>query len=236
MTERSPIPIFDWVAPELSVEARREFIEQIGPHLLQLIRPGDDVLDLCCGTGPVAFMLEEHGARITGIDLAPGLIAEARQEAERRGSKIEFLQADVLTHDLGEARYDAVLCLGDPFHDFPHDRLPALRDHVARALRGNGPFVIHYMDGVLRLQSRMKEPEEIVQEEPYRIRKTFKAYDPVRAAYTAEYHNLTLGETSLYTGYIHTGPSIRNALEPLFELKRSIRLDEHDFIDVYVKA
>jgi SAM-dependent methyltransferase len=236
MAEIKPIPVFDWVAPELSVEARREFIEQIRPYLLELVRPGDDVLDLCCGTGPVAFMLEEHGARVTGIDLAPGLIATARGEAEKHGSQIEFIQADVLTHDLGEARYDVILCLGDPFHDFPHDRLPDLRDSVARALRGDGPFVIHYMDGVLRLQSRMREPEEIVQEEPYRIRKVFKAYDPVRAAYTAEYHNLTLGETSLYTGYIHTGPTIRNAFEPRFELKRSIKLDEHDFLDVYAKA
>ena len=236
MAERNPIPIFDWVAPELSIEARREFIEQIRPHLLELVRPGDAVLDLCCGTGPVAFMLAEQGAQVTGIDLAPGLIATAREEAERRGSKIEFIRADVLSHDLGEARYDIVLCLGDPFHDFPHDRLPALRDSVARALRADGPFVIHYMDGVLRLQSRMKRPEEIVQEEPYRIRKTFKAYDAVRSAYTAEYQNLTLGETCLYTGYIHTGPTIRNALEPRFELKRSIRLDEHDFLDIYVKT
>jgi SAM-dependent methyltransferase len=236
MAELNPIPIFDWVAPELSIEARAAFIEQIRPHLLELIRPGDAVLDLCCGTGPVAFMLEEHGAQVTGLDLAPGLIATAREEAERRGSKIEFIQADVLTRNLGEARYDAVLCLGDPFHDFPHDRLPDLRDRVARALRGDGPFVIHYMDGVLRLQSRMKNPEEIVQEEPYRIRKIFKAYDPVRAAYTAEYHNLTLGEMYLYTGYIHTGPSIRSALQPRFALKRSIRLDEHDFLDVYAKA
>jgi len=236
MAEIKPIPIFDWVAPELSVEARAEFVEQIRPHLLELVRPGDEVLDLCCGTGPIAFLLEKHGARVTGIDLAPGLIATARQEAERLASNIEFTQADVLTHDLGDEQYDVILCLGDPFHDFPHDRLPGLRDNVARALRGDGPFVIHYMDGVLRLQSRMKNPEEIVQEEPYRIRKRFKSYDPVRAAYTAEYHNLTLGETCLYTGYIHTGPTIRNAFQPLFELNRSIRLDEHDFLDIYAKA
>ncbi|MHC4143056.1 MAG: class I SAM-dependent methyltransferase [Planctomycetota bacterium] len=85
--------MFDWAIEELT--------PVIAPHLAPLYRAGDSVVDLCCGTGPVAFMLEAQGAHVTGIDCAPGMIEQARQEAARRGSRVEFIQADVLALDLG---------------------------------------------------------------------------------------------------------------------------------------
>jgi ubiquinone/menaquinone biosynthesis C-methylase UbiE len=55
MPQDQPITVFDWFSNQLTLEGRAEFVAQIGPHLKSLIQPGNRVLDLCCGAGPIAF-------------------------------------------------------------------------------------------------------------------------------------------------------------------------------------
>lgn len=58
-----------------------------------LLQPGDDVLDVGCGTGgvtiPARRKVGENGS-VAGIDPAPEMIAIARQKASRAGLKIDF--------------------------------------------------------------------------------------------------------------------------------------------------
>jgi demethylmenaquinone methyltransferase/2-methoxy-6-polyprenyl-1,4-benzoquinol methylase len=42
-------------------------------------RPGSRALDLCCGTGDVAFALARRGADVTGLDFSEPMLAEARR-------------------------------------------------------------------------------------------------------------------------------------------------------------
>jgi ubiquinone/menaquinone biosynthesis C-methylase UbiE len=235
MAERDPVQVFDWAIEELTPGTREEFASLIAPHLAPLYQAGDSVVDLCCGTGPVAFMLEAQGARVTGIDCAPGMIEQARQEAARRGSRVEFIQADVLALDLGEAMYDLGICLGNAVLDFPHEKFAGFRDNVHRALKPGGRLVIDYMDGVMTC-ARHRDPKEVVtQETPERIERCFKEYDPVLGSFLSEHRNLTRGETVQYRGYVYTGPLLRLAMEPRFDFERSIRLGEREFLDVYSK-
>ena len=71
--------------------------------------PGDDALDLGCGTGRVAELLAATGARVVGIDLAPALIETARERAAARGLTIDFRVGDCenLT-GVDDAAFDAV--------------------------------------------------------------------------------------------------------------------------------
>jgi ubiquinone/menaquinone biosynthesis C-methylase UbiE len=235
MAEERSVHVFDWAIEELTPGTRKESAALFVPHLAPLYRAGDAVLDLCCGAGAVAFMLESQGAVVTGIDCAPGMIEQARQEASRLGSRVEFIQADVLAFDPGEAKYDLGICLGNAILDFPHEAFPGFRDSVHRALKPGGKLVIDHMDGVMTC-ARHRDPKEVVtQETPERIERSFKGYDPVLGAFRSEHRNLTRGETVEYTGYVYTGPLLRLALEPRFDLERSIRLSEREFLDVYSK-
>lgn len=235
MTQDQPIAPFDWFANQFTFKNREEFIAQISPHLRSFLKPGDCVLDLCCGAGVIAFFLEEQGARITAIDLAPSLIAMARQEAIKQGSRADFIHASVLTHPLGNGVYDLAVCFGNAILDFPHQSFRQFRDRVYQALKPGGHFAIEYIDGLLRV-AQMSEPKEVVEQGlDSEIVRHFREYDPVIGAYKMEYRHLSSNETFDYTGYIYTGPLIRIALEARFELERSIRLREGSFMDVYVK-
>lgn len=54
------------------------------------ISSGESVLDVACGTGNLALPAARAGASVTGVDIAPNLIAEAREFAADEGLDIRF--------------------------------------------------------------------------------------------------------------------------------------------------
>src|SRR2546422_8836066 len=50
---------------------------------LASVRPGDHVLDLCCGTGDVAFSLIRQGAIVAGLDFSGPMLAVAVTRRDR---------------------------------------------------------------------------------------------------------------------------------------------------------
>lgn len=57
----------------------RAYLEAVG------VGAGDTLLDVCCGPGRVSVVAAGMGAAVTGIDSAAGMLAHARENAERRG-------------------------------------------------------------------------------------------------------------------------------------------------------
>jgi len=69
------------------------------------VKPGTRLLDVACGTGVAAAQAVAMGARVTGVDFSPEMIAEAR----RRHPTIEFRAADAEALPFAEASFDAVI-------------------------------------------------------------------------------------------------------------------------------
>src|ERR1051325_6821439 len=71
-------------------------------RLIQLaeVKPGAHALDLCCGTGDVAFALADAGANVCGCDFSEPMLEVARQRLKSRSSRgneaLTFLQSDAL--------------------------------------------------------------------------------------------------------------------------------------------
>src|SRR5246500_5094593 len=66
-------------------------------RIIDLIVPsGRDLaaLDAGCGTGFLSLELAARGHRVTGVDFAPAMLAEARRKAAERGIEIRFEEAD----------------------------------------------------------------------------------------------------------------------------------------------
>jgi demethylmenaquinone methyltransferase/2-methoxy-6-polyprenyl-1,4-benzoquinol methylase len=77
-----------------------------------LERPDAQVLDLCCGTGDLAFSLARKGkAKILGADFSHTMLVRARAKAlgESNGSApVPFFEADALRLPFGDASFDLV--------------------------------------------------------------------------------------------------------------------------------
>ncbi len=62
---------------------------------------GDPVLELACGTGRVSIPLAQAGYRVTGVDMAEGMLREARRKSAQAGVDVTWVRADMRDFDLG---------------------------------------------------------------------------------------------------------------------------------------
>lgn len=75
-----------------------------------LIKPGDSVLDVGCGTGEVTLVAKvraQHGS-VYGIDPAPEMIAVARKKAARKRLNIDFRVGVIEALPFSDASIDVV--------------------------------------------------------------------------------------------------------------------------------
>ena len=102
------------------------------------IHRGDRVVDIGTGSGIVAFEAAKTGARITGIDISAGLLAQARSKISPDAAPA-FVRMDAERLAFADASFDAALSLFAVTH-FP-DPVGALRE-VFRIVRPGGRAVI----------------------------------------------------------------------------------------------
>ena len=70
-----------------------------------VVRPGDRVLDACCGTGDLALAaLRAGGAQVTGLDFSERMLERAR----RKSDAVEWVQGDMLALPFADAAFDSV--------------------------------------------------------------------------------------------------------------------------------
>ncbi|MCU1295755.1 MAG: Methyltransferase type 11 [Acidobacteriaceae bacterium] len=75
------------------------------------IQPGMQVLDVACGTGNLAVPAARKGAVVTGVDIAPNLIEQARARADQEGLKAEFREGDAEQLPFPDAQFDTVMSM-----------------------------------------------------------------------------------------------------------------------------
>jgi len=69
-----------------------------------VVRPGDKVLDACCGTGDLAVAAARTGGRVTGIDFSDRMLERAR----RKAPELDWVSGDVLALPFADGSFDAV--------------------------------------------------------------------------------------------------------------------------------
>jgi SAM-dependent methyltransferase len=103
-----------------------EFIARLG------LEPGDEVLDVACGTGNLALPAARAGATVTGVDIAPNLITQAKARAVEEQQSILFDVGDAEALDYANDEFDvAVSMFGAMFAARP-DRAAAELLRVVR--------------------------------------------------------------------------------------------------------
>lgn len=100
-----------WIAGDFGQIAKyyeddaAEFVNRLN------LEPGTKVLDVACGTGNLALPAARAGAVVTGVDIAPNLVEQARENARREGLKAQFDEGDAEALPYNDANFDAVVTM-----------------------------------------------------------------------------------------------------------------------------
>ena len=134
---------FDAVATEWD-EMRRQFFGE-GVRRASIaaaaVRPGMMVADVGTGTGFLAELALDAGARVIGIDISEGMLAQVRSRFA--GRPFEARSGDTAALPLADGEVDAVL--GNMVLHHAEDPPAAIRE-MARALKPGGALVISDAD------------------------------------------------------------------------------------------
>ena len=68
-----------------------------------------DALDVGCGTGFLTFELASRGHRVTGVDFAAAMIAEARRKAAEHSATVRFEEGDAEQLPFAPGSFDLVM-------------------------------------------------------------------------------------------------------------------------------
>lgn len=146
-------PRYDLLNHVLSFSLDRVWRRRTAARVANVLERADArVLDLCCGTGDLAFALRRRarrgmrgaGARVYGTDFSFPMLAQASEKARRvagarRGETVPFLGSDALALPFGDGTFDLVTAAFG-FRNLSNYR-KGLRE-IARVLRGGGKMAI----------------------------------------------------------------------------------------------
>jgi len=122
-----------FAADAVTYDQRERWRRRMRTLLLDLaaVQPGEAVLDVCTGTGAVAFALAERGAQVTGIDLSLDMLQRAQGRADQR---VRFLAGDASHLPFPDGAF-AVSTLSMALHCMPAELRPRVLAEMARVSR-----------------------------------------------------------------------------------------------------
>ena len=130
-----------WIRPITEDRTRGEVDAII--RLLEL-KPGNRVLDLCCGQGRHSLELSRRGHSVVGYDLSETLLRESRRLAGAEGLSVELVNGDMRELPY-ENTFDAIFNFYTAFGYFEKDEEnQAVLDAAAKALKPGGKFLLDY--------------------------------------------------------------------------------------------
>jgi len=111
-------------------------------RILDLILPAAgalEALDIGCGTGFLSLELASCGHRVTGVDFAPSMIAQARKMAAERHAVIRYEEADAELLPFAAASFDIAVSR-HLLWTLPHP--DGAMDEWIRVLRPGGRLIV----------------------------------------------------------------------------------------------
>lgn len=103
------------------------------PWILENLPPKRKILDIGCGHGIVAHMLAQAGHQVTGVDLSPECIDQAKDHDLTRS--IRYLNANAYSLPFQDGEFDAIVAV----NILEHVEEPNLLiGEAARVLKGKG--------------------------------------------------------------------------------------------------
>jgi SAM-dependent methyltransferase len=146
----------DYYREKLSAERLRR-VYQIAPprvqqylgaeieHVLELIHPGETVLELGCGYGRVLGSMSQKAGRAVGIDTSLGSLVMAREELAGQ-DHLHLVQMDAIRLGFHDTTFDLVACVQNGISAFHVDQRKLIRESVRVTRPGGRVLFSSYSD------------------------------------------------------------------------------------------
>ncbi len=106
---------------------------------------GSSLLDLCCGHGRHTIALARRGFYMSGLDLSPVFLQQARNEAVRKGVQVRWVESDMRQIPF-EDEFEAVINIFTAFGYLESEEEDQrVLQQVQRALKPGGLFLLETM-------------------------------------------------------------------------------------------
>ena len=132
---------YDWAVKVMTFGR----LDQIKDRIAAMVRPGDRVLDVGCGTGTLALRCLERGALVTGLDSAKHMVEQSGRRAAEAGlaDRLTLVQDSVtqLRKHFPAQSFDVIvstMVLGE----FPRQYLDFVMQDCRALLRPGGRLII----------------------------------------------------------------------------------------------
>ncbi len=91
-------------------------------------QPGEQVLDVCTGTGELAAAFARRGATVVGVDLAPAMLTRAAEKTTHLSNPPTWLEMDATRLDFPDDSFD-ITTISLALHHMPEEtQLRVLRE------------------------------------------------------------------------------------------------------------
>jgi len=128
-----------WMAGDFGVIAKTITVGAEAFVARLALPAGTRVLDIATGTGNVAIPLARSGCIVTGLDIAPNLLVQARERAAAEGLTATFDEGDAEQLPYPDASFDAVVTMfGAMFAPRPE----LVASELARVLKPGGTLAM----------------------------------------------------------------------------------------------
>jgi SAM-dependent methyltransferase len=118
-----------------------ERISEVGQLVVERsgLEPGMDLLDVACGSGNATIPAARAGARVTGLDFSPDLLAIARERAADAMVEVDWVEGDAQELPFDDASFDRVISTFGHMFAPDHQRTG---EEIRRVCRPGGTIAV----------------------------------------------------------------------------------------------
>ncbi|GAB4110100.1 MAG: hypothetical protein OHK0057_18370 [Thermoflexibacter sp.] len=143
--------LYDIFYSEKNYQQEADFVHQLITEFGR--ESSKKLLELACGTGSHAFLLEKYGYALHAFDYSTDMIAQAREKAKKHNSKISFQVGDMRNLNF-QNEFDVAICLFDSIgYVLTNEAINSVFNKVYQSLKVGGLFVFEFWHAPAMLKS-----------------------------------------------------------------------------------